>query len=174
MKRKRKRFKKTDKRIKRWRRRRRRRWEDVTISTSPGEYRGVTAHPSAPAHHLQSVQTSCFQAGENTAVSSWTHFLQVHQLSTSLEHRRGHLLRVLQQNLLHETECDESVVIWSMWVMHMLHFCLLFMIPPDDALSSPLPVCDRPRQHCRGTGRRCQRGRQRDARRRTERRCWSK
>lgn len=46
--------------------------------TSSGEYGGVAVHASAPAHHLQSVQTSCSQAGEHTAVCSWTDFLQVH------------------------------------------------------------------------------------------------
>lgn len=102
-------LKKKLKRIKRCRRRRGR-WGDVTISTSPGEYRGVAAHPSAPAHHLQSVQTSCSQAGENTAVSGWTHFLQVHKLSSSLEHTRGSLLRVLQRNLLHEADYVQSVM----------------------------------------------------------------
>lgn len=58
--------------------------------TGSGQDGRVAAHVSAPAHHLQPVETSRLQDGEDAAVCSWTHLLQAHQLPCSLntEHDR--------------------------------------------------------------------------------------
>lgn len=48
--------------------------------TGPGQGGGVAAHASAPADHLQPVQTSCSQAREHAAVCSRRRLLPLHQL----------------------------------------------------------------------------------------------
>lgn len=81
--------------------------------TGPGQCRRVAGHASAPADHLQLVQTSCSQAGERTAVCSGRHLLQLHQLPDFLQHTVRHTLRLqaaqtLGLFLTTGTKCDPT------------------------------------------------------------------
>lgn len=68
--------------------------------TGPGQRRGVAGHASAPADHLQPVQTSCSQAREHTAVCSWRRLLPLHQLPHFLQHTMRHTLLLQASQIL--------------------------------------------------------------------------